>query len=236
MTFMNLRILAPTLFLLAVQPSQIHCQNVSLDENAFRIYLDGELIGREEFSIRQIGPLDQQRIILRGSVDLDLSEGKIELAPAMDVQGEAMAVSDYQIKVSGTETTDIFVSVSGNRYLARVVSLAGEQLREFRTGPGSVLLDDGVVHHHYLLNPFLENDSAVSLTVLTPRAGRQQRMTLSLVGEEEIRVGGVLISDARRFHLDGGDHPRDIWFDSQGRILRVEIPSQGYLAERESLT
>ena len=233
---MNLRILAPALFLLAVQPSQTHCQNVSLDENAFRIYVDGELIGREEFSIRQIGPVDQQRIILRGSVELDLSEGMLKLAPAMDVQGETLAVSAYQIKVSGTETTDIFVSVSGNRYLARVVSLSGEQLREFRAGPGSVLLDDGVVHHHYLLNSFLEHDSAVSLTVLTPRAGRQQRMTLSLVGEEEIRVGGVLVSDARRFHLDGGDHPRDIWFDSQGRILRIEIPSQGYLAERESLT
>jgi hypothetical protein len=233
---MNLRLLAPALCLMALFPSQIHCQNVSVDENVFRIYVNGEMIGREEFSIRQLGPGDQQRIILRGSVELDLSEGRLSLAPAMDVQIETLGVSDYQIKVSGIETTDIFVTVSGDRYLARVVSSAGEQLREFRAGPGSVLLDEGVVHHHYLLNPFLENESAVSLTVLTPRAGRQERMTLSSVGEEEIRVGGVLVPDARRFHLEGGDHSRDIWFDSQGRILRMEIPSQGYLAERESLT
>jgi len=233
---MNLRLLAPALFFLALYPSRIHCQNVSVDENTFRIYMDGEVVGHEEFSIRRIGPGGQQRIILRGTVELNLSEGRLNLAPAMDVQGETMGVSDYQIKVSGTETTDIFVSVSGNRYLARVVSSSGEQLREFRAGPGSVLLDEGVVHHHYLLNPFLDDESAVSLTVLMPRAGRQERMTLSLVGEEEIRVGGVLISDARRFHLEGGDHSRDIWFDSQGRILRLEIPSQGYIAERESLT
>ena len=61
-------------------------------------------------------------------------------------------------------------------------------------------------------------------------------MTLSFVGEEEIHVGGLLVSDARRYHLEGGDHPRDIWFDTQGRILRLEIPTQGLVAERESLT
>ncbi|MFH1764943.1 MAG: hypothetical protein ABIF09_12210 [Gemmatimonadota bacterium] len=233
---MNVRLLAPALFLLALHPPQSHGQNVSVDENAFRIYVGGEVIGREEFSIRQIGPGGQQRIILRGSVELNLPEGRINLAPAMDVQGRTLAVSDYQIKVSGTETTDIFVSVSGDRYLARVVSSSGEQLREFRAGPGSVLLDEGVVHHHYLLNSFLDEASAVSLTVLTPRAGQQQRMTLSLVGEEEIRVGGILVPDARRFHMDGGDHPRDIWFDSRGRVLRLEIPSKRLVAERETLT
>lgn len=61
-------------------------------------------------------------------------------------------------------------------------------------------------------------------------------MTLSFVGEEEIRVGGVLFQGARRFHLEGGVHSRDIWFDDQGRILRLEVPSLGYVAERESLT
>lgn len=215
-------------------------QNVSVDENSFRIYLDGNEVGHEQFSIRQIGPPDGQKIILRGTVELDFPGGSLKLAPAMDVQGGTLEVSTYQIKTSGTETTDIFVNVSGSqsrkRYLARIVSSAGEELREFRGGPGSVLLDEGVVHHHYLLNPFLDSESPVSLTVLTPRAGRQVRMTLTLVGQEEIRVGGILVSDARRFHLEGGDHPRDIWFDSQGRVLRVEIPSQSYVAERESFT
>jgi hypothetical protein len=57
----------------------------------------------------------------------------------------------------------------------------------------------------------------------------------SLVGEEEIRVGGILVQNARRFHLAGGEHPRDVWFDDQGRVLRLEVPSLGYVAERESL-
>ena len=230
------RAFAAALSFVMLQPLLLGAQNISVDEAAFRIYLNGQVVGREEFSIRQIGPVAEQRTILRGTVGLTLPGGAVNLAPAMDVQGGTLAVSDYQIKVSGAESTDIFVTVSGNRYLARIVSASGEQLREFRAGSGSILLDDWVVHHHHLLTPFLEGGSPVSLTVLSPRAVRQQRMTLSLVGQEEIRVAGVLVPDARRFHLEGGDGSRDIWFDSQGRILRVEIPSQGYVAERESMT
>lgn len=233
---MTSRLAASLILLLALLPGQIQGQNVSVDENAFRLYLNGEVVGREEFSIRQIGSANQRRMILHGTVEMDLPEGRLNLAPAMDVQGQALRVSTYQIKVSGSETTEIFVSVSENRFLTRIVSSAGEQLREFRAGPGSVLLDEGVVHHYFLLNPFLEGGSPVSLTILTPRAGRQQRMTLTLMGEEEIRVGGILVPNARRFHLAGGDHPRDIWFDEQGRILRLEIPSQGFLAERETFS
>lgn len=223
------------LLFLGLAPSSSLGQNISVDESAFRIYMNGEAVGREEFSIRQTGPRAQQRHILYGNVELELPQGVVTLSPAMDASGNPLAVSDYQIKVSGAETTDIFIRVSGKRFLARSVSEEGEQLREFRAGPGSVLLDDGIVHHHFLLSPFLESQETVSLMVFIPRAEAQQRMTLSLVGEEEVRVGGVLVPGARRFHLEGGDYSRDIWFDEQGRILRLEIPSQGLVAERENL-
>jgi hypothetical protein len=230
------RLLLPAMIISAFFPNVVWGQNVSVDQNAFQIYLNGDLVGREEFSIRQIGPRGQQRISLRGTVEMEAEAGQLSLAPAMEAHGETLGVSSYQVKVSGTETTDIFVRVAENRYLARIVSSAGEQLREFRAGPGSVLLDEGVVHHHHLLASFLEEESSVSLTVLIPRAGRQHRMTLSLVGEEEIRVGETLVPNARRYHLEGGEESRDIWFDDQGRILRLEIPSRGFLAERESMT
>jgi hypothetical protein len=231
---MSVKTLAATAALLLSIPFSSHGQNVPLDEGAFRLYIHGERAGREEFSIRRVGAGDQRRIILRGTVSLELPSGRINLAPAAEAASGDLEVSAYQIKVSGTETTDIFVSLSGRRYLARIVSSRGEELREFRAGPGSLLLDDDVAHHHYLLTPFLESASPVSLTVLTPRAQSQVRLTLALVGREEVRVGQDL-RQARRFRLDGGEGPRDIWFDDQGRILRIEIPSRGYVAERESL-
>jgi hypothetical protein len=145
-----------------------------------------------------------------------------------------MGVTAYQMKVTGAQPSEVYVSRSGRRYLAKVISAQGEEVREFRAGPGSVLLDRYVAHQHYLLVPFLNGAAAVSLTVLAPEAGEQTRMTLSSEGEEEVRVGTDLVQ-GRHYRLEGGGTSRDIWFDQQGRILRVEDPSRGYVAERESL-
>jgi hypothetical protein len=152
----------------------------------------------------------------------------------MALEGGSQGVSTYRIKVSGSEDAEITVRVAGGRYLAKVISAAGEELREFRAGSGSVILDEGVAHHYFLLTSFLNEDAGVSLTVLTPRQGRQLRMSLTFVGEDQVPVGMQHLN-ARHFRLNGDDGARDIWFDEQWRILRVEIPSRGYVAERERM-
>lgn len=232
---MPLRLLAFATFIFTLPLSPLLGQNVSVDEAAFRVYRDGALVGREEFSIRRVGAGDAARVVLRGTVRTDTPDGQLALNPMMDAQGADLQLSGYQIDVSGAETTAISVTRSGNRFLVREISSQGERLREYRAGTGSVLLEEGVAHHYFLLTPFLERSSAVSLTILTPRAGSQTRMTLTHVGEEEIRVGDRLVQ-ARHFRLEGGEDPRDVWFDDQGRVLRVEIPSRAYVAERENLT
>ncbi len=218
---------------LALSP-KLAAQNVEVDEGSFRVSLNGEAVGREEFSIRRMGMGTEARIILRATVDLDLGEGRRRLEPGMEVEGGSLRVAQYQMKISGARSSEIYVSRSGRRFLAKVISPRGEEVREYRAGPGSVLLDEHVAHHYHLLTPFLEDPASVSLTVLSPITGHQLRMTLTDQGEEEIRVGSSLVQ-GRHYRLLGGEEgPREIWFDAQGRILRVEIPAQGYLAERET--
>jgi hypothetical protein len=228
------RTMSCVILLLAMLPASGVAQFRSVDEAAFRISLNGQIVGREEFSIRQAGEGDQAQVMLRGTVTLDLPGGALELAPIMAIEGGSQGVSTYQMKVSGSETSEITVRMAGGRYLAKVNSDRGEELREFRAGSGSVILDAGVAHHHFLLTPFLDESTGVSLTVLTPREGRQVRMSLTYVGEDQVPVGMEHL-EARQFRLDGGEGARDIWFDEQWRILRVEIPAQGYLAERERM-
>jgi hypothetical protein len=60
-------------------------------------------------------------------------------------------------------------------------------------------------------------------------------MTLTSLGIAEIRVGATPVR-ARHFRLEGGPRSREIWFDDQGRVLRVEIPALGFVADREGLT
>ncbi len=213
----------------------LQAQNIVLDEGAFRLYLNGDPAGREEFSIRRIGMGSQARVILRGSVEMEREDGDLSLAPALDARGPEMAVATYQIKAQGAVNTQIYLGLTDSRYQSRVISSAGEQLREFRAGPGSVLLDRGVAHHHYLLTPHLDETGAVSLTVLSPRDGLQTRMTLTFLGTAEIQVADRLHS-ARHFRLEGSESTRDVWLDEQNRVLAVEIPDRGYRAERESFS
>jgi len=224
----------PAFLALILLPSQGQSQNVVVDEGAFRILLQGEIVGREEFSIRRLGVGTDARVILRGSVELDLPGGRSNLAPAMELSGGDLSPAAYQLKVTGTRTEEVYVSRSGRRFLAKSLSPEGEQVREYRAGPGSILLDPYVAHQYHQLVPFLSRDSDTSLTVLSPRTGEQIRMTLRRVGEEEVRVGTDLILGSH-LRLEGEGSARDIWFDDRGRILRVAIPGQGYVAERESL-
>ena len=221
--------LLPLLF----PPSFLEGQNVVVDENAFRILIAGEIVGREEFSIRRVGMGRDARVILRGSVELDLPTGRRNLAPALEATGMDLTPTAYQLKASGTQESEIYVSRSGRRFLAKSLSPRGEQVREYQAGPGSILLDDFVAHQHHLLVPYLDQESAVSLTVLSPQSGEQFGMTLRRVGGEEIRVGTDLVQGIH-FRLENGRESRDIWFDDQGRILRVAIPARAYVAERES--
>ena len=90
-----------------------------------------------------------------------------------------------------------------------------------------MILDEGVAHHHFLLTPFLDETSGMSLTILTPREGRQVRMSLTYVGEDQVPVGMQHL-DARHFRLDGEDGARDIWFDEQvGEFFEIRDPLQG---------
>lgn len=223
-----------TALLAATTPGLLPGQNVSVDEGTFRLTVNGAFAGREEFSIRRVGMGEQARLILRGSIEMDLPGGRRSLTPAMEAAVGDMAVTAYQLKVVGASASEIYVSRSGRRYLAKVISSRGEEVREFRAGPGSILLDRDVAHQCYLLLPFLDGGDAVSLTVLETEAGQQARMTLSFVGNEEVRVGTELVQ-GRHFRLEGGESSRDIWFDDQSRVLRVAVPQRGYLAERESL-
>lgn len=217
----------------AADPGDVK-QTVTLDEGAFRLSHDQEFAGREEFVIQRSGRGDRAQVILRGTVRMDLPRGQRSMAPALKASGPDLRVTDYQIKVSGDRSTEVYLTRDGRRFMAKIISPEGEQLREFRAGPGSVILDPYVAHQYYLLSPLLEAEAAVSVNILSPRETEQLRGTLTQVGEEEVRVGTELVM-GRHFRLDVAGEARHIWFDGQGRVLKVEIPSLAYLAEREAL-
>lgn len=234
----GVKMLRPTcllISLLLLHPATgLRGQNLALEEGTFVLTLNGREIGTETFSIRRSGAGEEVRVIAQGVVELMLPEGFRSMAPALEAMGPALSLTNYQLKVSGDVQREVYVRLNGRRFMATTRTESGEQMREFRAGPGSLLLEDDVAHQYFLLGPYLDQESA-TLSVLIPRRGRQVRMRLVRLGPEDLETTDGSVIRARHFRLEAGEDSREVWFDEQGRVLRVARPDSGFLAELQEL-
>lgn len=205
----------------------VAAQNVVLDEGAFRVSLHGRVVGTETFAIRRAGQGAEAHVIASADIELDLPAGAEVVKPLLQT-GADHELRAYQLEVAGLETLDVAVTASGRRLLARSRSPAGDQEREFRAVPGEVVLEQGVAHQYWFLSGLAEGATA---TALIPRLGEQGRIEVRSVRPEAVRVGNAeLVARHATFAVDGALH--EVWYDTEGRVLRVRIPSSGYAAER----
>lgn len=205
-------------------------QTVTLDEGTFRVSMAGREVGTETFSIRRNGTGADAVIIARGRVALDAQE----TTATAQLAGETLRPAAYDVTVAGGDGQRIAGRIVGGRFSARIVSSAGENMREYLVSDGAMLVDEGIAHHYYFLVQRLEGSSA-RVPLLIPRESRQVLASVTVEGSEAVTVGGESVT-ARRINVQPtGGAARTVWADSEGRILRVEVPSRQYVAERTSV-
>lgn len=202
-------------------------QSALLDEGAFGLTVQGQEAGRETFSIRRTGSGADARILASGQVAF----GGRRVDPVILETTASFQFLRYQARISGDQAAEVQVT-GGQRLEVRVVSAAGERARELRVREGAVLLEEDVAFLHYFLGT-LDQQGAV-LPVIIPRGNNDQaRLEVLSVARESVAVGGQQVA-ARllRLSLDGVE--RRVWVEDrvERRLLRVEIPSTGYVAER----
>ncbi len=208
-------------------------QTTTLDEGSFRLYLAGRTIGTESFYIRQSGTGDDAVIIAQGSIAVDTAAAPQAIQTILRVEGSSLRPSDYDVTVRGAGAQRIVGRVIGGRFSARIVSATGEQMREYLASEGAVLVDDGVVHHHYFLARRAEA-GASRIPIIIPRLNRQVTGTVEEVGRESVRIGGRSIP-AKRLAVSLAGAPQvHLWVDDRGRVLRLEVPERGFEAVRTS--
>jgi hypothetical protein len=209
-------------------------QTVTLDEGSFRLFLGGSEVGTETFTVRQNGTGASAVIIAQGRTVLTGARGGEEVTASLEVGGTTLRPAAYQVTVQGAEPQRIAGRVVGGRFSARIVSPAGEAMREYLAGEGAIVVDEGVAHHYYFLARRLDG-AAVSVPLIIPRQNRQVSAQVTPRGEETIAVDGRNVQ-ARRFNVAPAGLPvRHLWVDAQGRVLRVDIPDTGFRAVRAAL-
>ena len=205
----------------------LHGQVVPLDDAIFVLYRQDTVVGDEHVTLHRMGLGQAARII--GQSEVRMRDGT-EMRPRVEASPE-MRPTTYQNKFTGAEAGEVMLSRSGRRLVARTQTATGESQREFRISDRTVILEPQVVLLYYLLRPWTETPDT-EITALDPRTGAQQSLMVRVVGTERLRMGRVTV-EAQRIRLEGGDQVTEVWFDEEGRVLRVEIPAVGFRAERK---
>ena len=214
-----------------IVPLGLSAQSVVVDQGTFGLSIHGERIGSEDFIIRRAGLGNQAAFISRGVVVRTLDGASEEFTTLLRVTATEGTAAGYEFKSSRPVPVEIMLNASGPRYFSRFISGEGQEEREFRAEPGTRIVEQQVAHHLYFLGNVLK-DSTVH--VIEPLSRTDREFLVSTQQDEEIRLGRNRVL-ARQVIFTSADGDRIVWFDRQGRVLRVEIPTIGYLAEREDL-
>jgi len=214
-----------------IAPLGLSAQSVVVDRGTFGLSIHGEKIGTEDFIIRRAGLGNEAAFISRGVVVRTLNGTSEEFTTLLRVTANEGTAAGYEFKSSGPAPIEIMLNISGPRYFSRFISGEGQEEREFLAERGTRIIEHQVAHHFYFLGN-VPNDSIVH--VIEPLSRTDRQFLVSAEQDEEIRLGRNRVL-ARRVMFTSADGDRIVWFDRQGRVLRVEIPGIGYLAVREDL-
>ncbi len=226
-----LRLLTALFVACTLLPAEVTAQSVTLDQGTFRILSGGQDAGTEEFAIRRAGSGADQQVIATAEIRLNVSSGGTNLVPLLRASGGDMAVSAYQIKVSGNVQEEVLMELGGGRFVSRVRSERGEREREYRAATGTVLLDQGVAHQYYFVAQRASGGSA-TVPAISPREGRQFELSISTVAAATSVQLGEGSVQGRHLRIQGDGRSVDLWVDGEGRVLRVEDAERGYTAIR----
>lgn len=196
-----------------------------VDRGVFLLYVDGEEAGTEEFTIQREGTGDAQVTLATGTVEM--RDGRT-VTTILRLMGTDMMLTRYSAFVTGPDTLAVRVVRTGSRIRTRRMASSGEEERAYRARPSSVVFDDGVAHHYFVLNTLVDG---AAVHALAPLAEREEPAARLVTGSETIQLGGERVETTRiRFGpVEGGG---TAWFDGSGRLVRVHLEGRGFLAER----
>ncbi|NNF14634.1 MAG: hypothetical protein HKN72_15510 [Gemmatimonadetes bacterium] len=223
--------MAFVLVALAWSPS-VSAQGVVIDQGQFEISVGGEPVGTEDFVIRRASLGLGAAFFANATIALGPDGSISRIAPLLRALPPDGHAESYQVEVTGEGAMDLRLAQSGRRYVATIRSEIGAEDREFQARPETRIIDLGVAHHHYFVRDLRSERPA---HVLEPRTRAQYTLTAVERQEVEIQVGPNSIQVRRVDFTSEGGHDRTVWYDRQGRVVRVEIPALAWTAERTDL-
>ncbi len=200
-------------------------QGPVVDQGSFTISHGGSVIGREDFAIRRGSASAPEGYTIKTTASYPPASPRVTLSPVVELGPDSFPVQ-MQFDVFGDGQQRIYLQLGPRRVTLRVVHPGGESARELPAAGPEVLVDDSVFALYALLPR-----GAGPLEALAARTGNRSPAQVIDRGEGRTTLQGV----GHTLHhivLRVGDQPRDLWYDAQGRLMRVDVPAAGLVAER----
>ena len=227
---MDMRTLGTVTLALLGSATPLVGQGIVVDQGDFQISLGGRVVGTESFVIRRAGVGREENVFANATITLDLEGGRQVASPLLSATADGTAAS-YQVDVTGPGRMELRLNQNGRRYLMRISSDLGREDQEFPANPGTRILEQRVAHQYYFLR---DDDAGATVPVLEPRTRRQLALRVGSRTEVLLEVGRNTVT-AWRVELSARGDQRVVWFDRQGRVLRLEVPADGYVAQRTDI-
>ncbi len=219
---------------LSVLPQPVQSQVRLVDTAVLVVSSGSTVIGREEYTLHR-GQLSDAGAGFAGagytvsaSAYYPSSRSYASAASVVTFRPDSQPASArMDLEGSGQPTT--FVDFTARRITVRHRTSAGESAGQYPRAGRILIIDDSILS----LLAMLPRADPGSVTLFYPRTGRSERASLSDHGIEQTVVDGDE-RQLRHVTLGNGDQIRHMWYDTRGRLIKIEIPSANTIATRTS--
>jgi hypothetical protein len=203
-----------------------------VDSGSFGIYVNGQRVATERFSIQQTptGSTVDSQLEEEGANQKAAQNSKMQLTS----QGELLRYEWHELT---PEKMDLELLPNDQFLIERVTMKPGEKPLEqpFLLPSSTVILDNNFFVHRELLawrylaqsckqtlGKFQCVSGPTSFGVVVPQGRASMRVTVEPVGRDKIQIGGKE-RDLARFNLKVEDNSWSLWLDDQDHFKVVKI-------------
>lgn len=190
------------------------------DKGRFRVLVDGQPSGTEDFQIARAG----SDWIARGTAEISAGGGTAKLSSTLRLRSDGSPVK-YEFDMTGLDGKKSAVDVVFNGGTATVeTETSGSPAftqEFFYETPRVVVLDNNLYHHYALLARMFDWKArgAQTFAVLIPQDQTPGSITLEYAGQQTI--GGAKLDTLR---LKSADLEAYLYVDGNRRLMRLAVP------------
>ncbi len=202
------------------------------DKGKFRILLDGQPVGTEEFEISPQGGAGAQQWTARGNTDIRTpAGGAVQVTARLELAPDGAPLR-YEWTAQTQKKASATVEFQG---LTAKMSLQLEGAQPFVqsftfSSPRVVILDNNLYHHYALLARLYDWTvrGAQTFPVLIPQEMTPGTITAEAVGPQEVDGAALELLRVRSADLE-----INLYCDARHRLVRLAVPDSKALVLRE---